>query len=94
MGEVCGTRRMRRLRHTRLIGVSDLLVWIDCEMTGLDLERDEIVEVAVVVTDYDLKPLDPGFNVVTPGSGVIMMAPVSVCHHVSTTGHRPPPMVW
>src|SRR5262245_4449187 len=35
---------------------------------------------------------DPGFSVVTPGSGVIMMAPVSVCHHVSTTGHRSPPM--
>jgi len=42
----------------------DVLVWIDCEMTGLDLELDEIVEVAVVVTDYDLKLLDPGFNVV------------------------------
>ncbi|MEO6116495.1 MAG: oligoribonuclease [Pseudolysinimonas sp.] len=42
----------------------DVLVWIDCEMTGLDLELDELVEVAVVVTDYDLKPLDPGFNIV------------------------------
>jgi oligoribonuclease len=42
----------------------DVLVWIDCEMTGLDLELDEIVEVAVVITDYDLKPLDPGFNIV------------------------------
>ena len=35
---------------------------------------------------------DPGFNVVTPGSGVIMIMPVSVCHHVSTTGQRLPPM--
>jgi oligoribonuclease len=42
----------------------DVLVWIDCEMTGLDLSIDELVEVAVVVTDYDLKPLDPGFDVV------------------------------
>jgi len=42
----------------------DVLVWIDCEMTGLDLELDELVEVAVVVTDYDLKPLDAGFNIV------------------------------
>ena len=42
----------------------DVLVWIDCEMTGLDLSIDELVEVAVVVTDYDLKPLDPGFAVV------------------------------
>ena len=34
----------------------------------------------------------PGFRVVTPGSGLIMMAPVSVCHQVSTTGQRSPPM--
>src|SRR3954449_6182200 len=33
----------------------------------------------------------PGLVDVTPGSGVIMIAPVSVCHHVSTTGVRPPP---
>ena len=43
---------------------SDLLVWIDCEMTGLDISVDELVEVAVVITDYDLQPLDPGFSVV------------------------------
>jgi oligoribonuclease len=42
----------------------DVLVWIDCEMTGLDLSIDELVEVAVVVTDYELKPLDPGFDIV------------------------------
>ncbi len=42
----------------------DILVWIDCEMTGLDLELDELLEVAVVITDYDLTPLDPGFNIV------------------------------
>lgn len=42
----------------------DVLVWIDCEMTGLDLAVDELVEVAVVVTDYELEPLDPGFSVV------------------------------
>src|SRR5919198_17474 len=35
---------------------------------------------------------EPGFAVVTPGSGEIMIAPVSVCHQVSTMGHRPPPM--
>src|SRR4051794_14284871 len=34
---------------------------------------------------------DPGFVSVTPGSGLIMIAPVSVCHHVSTTGQRSPP---
>src|SRR5207253_7901280 len=41
------------------------------------------------------KVAEPGFKVVAPGSGLIMMAPVSVCHHVSTIGQRPPPMwVW
>lgn len=42
----------------------DRLVWIDCEMTGLDLTRDELIEVAVVITDYELIALDPGFTVV------------------------------
>lgn len=42
----------------------DRLVWIDCEMTGLDLSVDELVEVAVVITDYELVPVDPGLQVV------------------------------
>ncbi len=33
-------------------------------------------------------------STVIPGSGVIRMWPVSVCHHVSTTGQRPPPMTF
>ncbi|MBP1077193.1 oligoribonuclease [Microbacterium terrae] len=33
-------------------------------MTGLDLSVDELVEIAVVVTDFELRPLDPGFQVV------------------------------
>ena len=35
---------------------------------------------------------EPGLVVVTPGSGLIMIWPVSVCHQVSTTGARSPPM--
>jgi oligoribonuclease len=46
------------------MAAADRLVWIDCEMTGLDLQIDELVEVAVVVTDYELNVLDPGFDVV------------------------------
>jgi oligoribonuclease len=42
----------------------DLLVWVDCEMTGLDIGIDELVEVAVVITDYDLVPVHPGFEIV------------------------------
>ena len=47
-----------------MVGASDndRLVWIDCEMTGLDLAIDELVEIAVVVTDFELRPLDPGFS--------------------------------
>ncbi|MGB6516335.1 MAG: exonuclease domain-containing protein, partial [Mycobacterium sp.] len=32
----------------------DELVWIDCEMTGLDLSSDKLIEIAVLVTDADL----------------------------------------
>ncbi len=38
------------------------------------------------------KVAEPGLVVVIPGSGLIMIAPVSVCHQVSTIGQRPPPM--
>ena len=38
--------------------VNNPIVWIDCEMTGLDTAVDELVEVAVVVTDSDLRPAD------------------------------------
>ncbi|MFI6323509.1 oligoribonuclease [Nonomuraea sp. NPDC050556] len=44
--------------------MSDVLVWIDCEMTGLDLGRDALVEVACVVTDSELNQLDEGVDVV------------------------------
>lgn len=44
--------------------MADLLVWIDCEMTGLDLERDALIEVAALVTDPDLNVLGDGVDVV------------------------------
>ena len=40
------------------------LVWIDCEMTGLDLATDRLIEVAVLVTDSELNALDPGLDLV------------------------------
>ncbi len=40
------------------------LVWIDCEMTGLDPEVDELVEIAVVITNFDLEPIGPGMDLV------------------------------
>ncbi|HXZ63421.1 MAG TPA: oligoribonuclease [Streptosporangiaceae bacterium] len=44
--------------------MADQLVWIDCEMTGLDLARDALVEIACIVTDGELNPLDEGVDVV------------------------------
>ena len=44
--------------------MSDRLVWIDCEMTGLDLTRDALIEVAVLVTDAELNVLGDGVDVV------------------------------
>jgi oligoribonuclease len=42
----------------------DRIVWIDCEMTGLDLVEDALIEVAVLVTDSELNVLGDGMDVV------------------------------
>ena len=42
----------------------DELVWIDCEMTGLDLGSDRLIEIAALVTDADLNVLGDGVDVV------------------------------
>ena len=42
----------------------DELVWIDCEMTGLDLGSDRLIEIAALVTDGDLNVLGEGVDVV------------------------------
>ena len=44
--------------------MSDRLVWIDCEMTGLDLGADALIEVAALVTDFDLNVLGEGVDIV------------------------------
>ena len=47
--------------------MSEKLVWIDCEMTGLDVVNDALIEVAVLVTDGDLNVLGDGVDVlITP----------------------------
>ena len=43
--------------------MTDRLVWIDCEMTGLDLTDDALVEIACIVTDGELNALDEGIDV-------------------------------
>ena len=44
--------------------MNDRLVWIDCEMTGLDLCADALIEVAALVTDFELNVLGDGIDVI------------------------------
>ena len=44
--------------------MNERLVWIDCEMTGLDIERDALIEIACLVTDGELNILDEGVDVI------------------------------
>lgn len=44
--------------------MNDRLVWIDCEMTGLDLGADALIEVAALVTDFELNVLGEGVDVI------------------------------
>lgn len=52
------------MTRLRVRGVSERLVWIDCEMTGLDLVNDALIEVAALVTDFDLNVLGDGVDIV------------------------------
>jgi oligoribonuclease len=64
----------------RLSTVSDLLVWIDCEMTGLDLGRDALIEVAALVTDPDLNVLGEGVDVVIHADDSLLAGMLDVVH--------------
>jgi oligoribonuclease len=51
---------------------AEQLVWIDCEMTGLDIENDGLVEIAVIITDFELNLLHPGLALVmNPGDNAL-----------------------
>jgi len=68
------------------VGVADRLVWIDCEMTGLDLATDALVEVAALVTDSELRVLGEGVDVVIrpPAEALTAMGDfVRAMHHSS-----------
>ena len=58
--------------------MSDRLVWIDCEMTGLNLVRDALIEIAALVTDSELNVLGDGVDVVIrpPDAALHQMVPV------------------
>jgi oligoribonuclease len=65
---------------------NDRMVWIDCEMTGLSLEHDALVEVAALVTDGDLNVLGDGVDVVIkpPDAALHQMVDVVRAMHTSS----------
>jgi len=66
--------------------VNDRLVWIDCEMTGLDFVKDALVEVAALVTDFDLNVLGDGVDLVIkpPAEALEQMVPFVREMHTSS----------
>lgn len=66
--------------------MTDRLVWIDCEMTGLDLGADALIEVAALVTDFDLNVLGEGIDVIIkpPPEALEQMVPFVHEMHVKS----------
>jgi oligoribonuclease len=66
--------------------MTDRLVWIDCEMTGLDLTSDALVEIACIVTDGELNVLDDGIDVLIkpPAQALDTMSDVVRDMHTSS----------
>jgi len=66
--------------------LTDRIVWIDCEMTGLSLQADALVEVAALVTDYELTVLGEGVDVVIrpPQAALDQMDPFVRDMHTSS----------
>ncbi|MBA2533111.1 MAG: oligoribonuclease [Nocardioidaceae bacterium] len=65
--------------------MSDRLVWIDCEMTGLDLHTDALVEVAALVTDFELNVLGDGVDIVIQPPAGALESMVDVVRQMHTT---------
>ena len=64
----------------------DRIVWIDCEMTGLDFKNDLLVEVACVITDAELNEVAEGLNIVitAPAERLEQMDPFVVNMHTES----------
>ena len=58
--------------------MNDRLVWIDCEMTGLDLGRDALIEIAALVTDGELRVLGEGVDLVIHADDALLDGMVAV----------------
>ncbi len=64
--------------------VRDELVWIDCEMTGLDLKSDLLIEIAVLVTDSELNILGDGLDVVIHADDAALSSMIDVVAQMHT----------
>jgi oligoribonuclease len=64
--------------------VRDELVWIDCEMTGLDLRSDKLIEIAALVTDADLNILGDGVDVVIHADDAALSSMIDVVAEMHT----------
>jgi oligoribonuclease len=64
--------------------VREELVWIDCEMTGLDLGSDRLIEIAALVTDADLNILGDGIDVVIHTDDAALSGMVEVVTRMHT----------
>ena len=65
--------------------VNDRLVWIDCEMTGLDIERDALIEIACLVTDAELNLLDEGIDLIIKPTAEALEGMPEVVREMHTT---------
>lgn len=65
---------------------TERLVWVDCEMTGLDLRKDALIEIAALVTDSELRILDDGIDVVIAAPEELLdgMLPVVQAMHAAS----------
>lgn len=57
-------RRQNKEREKERPGLKQPLVWIDCEMTGLDPDKDSIMQIAVICTDGSLEQVEEGPEIV------------------------------
>jgi oligoribonuclease len=64
--------------------VRDELVWIDCEMSGLDLKTDRLIEIAVLVTDADLNILGEGIDVVIHAEDAVLSSMIPIVTEMHT----------
>jgi len=69
-----------------MAGENERLVWIDLEMTGLDIEKESIIEIATVITDGELNILATGPNLAVKVSEELLagMDEWNTSHHTSS----------